>query len=88
VTTSIRLFAPFVVLRYSSRPRNPPGRTHPAARRTELAARADAEAAPTIRFDGEVTAVEAVAVEVDEPIAGRAEFGRTRRCVGFMLLIA
>jgi hypothetical protein len=38
-----------------------------------FAAGTGAEVAPTIRLDGEVTAVESAAVEVDEPTAGRAE---------------
>jgi hypothetical protein len=40
---------------------------------TELAAGPSAEVATPIRLVGVVTAVEAGAVEVDEPIAGRAE---------------
>jgi hypothetical protein len=38
-----------------------------------------AEVALTIRIDSEVTAVEAVAVEIDEPTASRAKFRTAAR---------
>ena len=47
----------------------------------ELVEGSGAEVAPTVRLDGEVTAEEAISVEVDEPTAGRAE-SRTAAPVG------